>query len=270
MWENGAPTPTPQPAENRKIPAARRAGEGESVWWGQFLLSFILVTLTYAAVMLQWPCLPVLRDSFRQVMYSEQSLFLSDARGFSKFTERAAETLSDVTKSFWKTVDGNATAETAMRAVHDKGALVPSGAREESYCTPFPLVFPLKEAVVTQTSGYGWRTDPMGGSGTEFHLGNDLAAAQGTLVVAAADGIVRCAGAHSSYGNYLRILHENGDETLYAHLQYLFVRTGQSVSAGQPLGTVGQTGNATGPHLHFELLHKGIRYDPTEALQNAS
>ena len=85
-----------------------------------------------------------------------------------------------------------------------------------------------------------------------------------------ADGVVRYAGVHSSYGNYLRILHENGDETLYAHLQYLFVHTGQIVFAGECLGTVGRTGNATGPHLHFELLHKGIRYDPTEALQTAS
>lgn len=110
----------------------------------------------------------------------------------------------------------------------------------------------------------------MGGSGSDFHLGNDLAAATGTPVLAAADGVVRYAGTHSSYGNYLRILHANGDETLYAHLQYLFVHSGQSVSAGQCIGTVGETGNTTGPHLHFEILHKGIRYDPSEALQQAS
>ena len=77
-------------------------------------------------------------------------------------------------------------------------------------------------------------------------------------------------GVHSSYGNYLRILHADGDETLYAHMQYLFVRTGQAVTAGQVLGTVGETGNATGPHLHFEILHKGLRYDPSEALQSAA
>ena len=110
----------------------------------------------------------------------------------------------------------------------------------------------------------------MGGSGSDFHLGNDLAAAQGTAVLAAADGVVRSAGKHSSYGNYVRVLHANGDETLYAHLQYLFVHTGQTISAGACLGTVGETGNATGPHLHFELLHKGIRYDPSEALQTAA
>ena len=104
----------------------------------------------------------------------------------------------------------------------------------------------------------------------EFHLGNDLAAAEGTAVLAAADGVVRMAGRHKSYGNYLRVLHADGDETLYAHLQYLFVRAGEAVSAGQTLGTVGQTGNATGPHLHFEILHRGLRYDPAAALQHAS
>ena len=96
------------------------------------------------------------------------------------------------------------------------------------------------------------------------------AAAQGTPVLAAADGVVRMAGSHKSYGNYLRILHADGDETLYAHMQYLFVKAGECVTAGQILGTVGETGNATGPHLHFEILHRGLRYDPAEALQNAS
>ena len=109
----------------------------------------------------------------------------------------------------------------------------------------------------------------MGGLGDDFHIGNDLAAAQGTPVLAAADGVVRMAGSHKSYGNYLRILHADGDETLYAHMQYLFVKAGECVTAGQSLGTVGETGNATGPHLHFELLHAGVRYDPTRALAKA-
>ena len=110
----------------------------------------------------------------------------------------------------------------------------------------------------------------MGGLEEDFHIGNDLAAVEGTAVLAAADGVVRMAGRHKSYGNYLRVLHADGDETLYAHLQYLFVRAGEAVSAGQTLGTVGQTGNATGPHLHFEILHRGLRYDPAAALQHAS
>ena len=65
-------------------------------------------------------------------------------------------------------------------------------------------------------------------------------------------------------------MHADGDETIYAHMQYLFVSTGAVVTAGQVLGVVGETGNATGPHLHFEILHKGLRYDPAQALQDAA
>ena len=55
-------------------------------------------------------------------------------------------------------------------------------------------------------------------------------------------------------------------ETVYAHMQYLYVRAGEVVSAGQYLGTAGQTGRSTGAHLHFEFLTQGIRYDPAKAL----
>ena len=70
----------------------------------------------------------------------------------------------------------------------------------------------------------------------------------------------------AAYGNYVRLTHGDGQETLYAHMQYLYVRAGEVVQAGQSLGTVGQTGRATGAHLHFEFLTGGIRYDPSAAL----
>ena len=82
------------------------------------------------------------------------------------------------------------------------------------------------------------------------------------IVLAGADGIVAAARHSQSYGNYLRLSHADGEETLYAHMQYLYVRTGEVVKAGEPIGTVGQTGRATGAHLHLEWLCNGIRYDP--------
>lgn len=270
MWENAAPTPPPQASV--KAHGKRRAEQpdGDFVVWGQLLLSLVFLTVIALAYMLNWPFLPKLRLAFREAMQPEDSIFLSENRELSKFTENAAQTISEAIQNFLPEKDFSATPETALRQSHGKAESVPSGAREESYLPDFALCFPLAGRTCTYTSGYGWRTDPMGGSGSDFHLGNDLAAAEGTAVLAAADGVVRCAGVHSSYGNYVRILHEDGDETLYAHMQYLFVHTGQPISAGDCLGTVGETGNATGPHLHFELLHKGIRYDPSEALQNAS
>ena len=197
---------------------------------------------------------------------TEAALLLGEERNLLKFTEQTAGELADSARSMWGDFTLPATPESA-RTAHGQPS-PPAYARTDSYTPGFPLQFPLP-GQSRKTSGYGWRTDPMGGLGDDFHIGNDLAAAQGTPVLAAADGVVRMAGSHKSYGNYLRILHADGDETLYAHMQYLFVKAGECVTAGQSLGTVGETGNATGPHLHFELLHAGVRYDPTRALAKA-
>lgn len=267
MWENAAPVPPPQPSVTR---SRRRSGdEGQWVLWVQILLCAAVLAGVCCARFMQWPVLPVLRSAFDQAMQPEQETFLSEQRQLVKFTEQAASAVSRAANGFMEQLQPAATAENA-RTAHGKDEPVPANARAESYLPEFALTFPLAGHACTETSGYGWRTDPMGGQGTDFHLGNDLAAAQGTPVLAAADGVVRYAGVHSSYGNYVRILHADGDETLYAHMQYLFVHTGQPVTSGQVLGTVGETGNATGPHLHFEILHKGLRYDPSEALQSAS
>ena len=112
---------------------------------------------------------------------------------------------------------------------------------------------------------YGWRKDPFTGE-KAFHRGVDLACEEGTPVLAALDGVVTAARRGTAYGNYVRLTHGDGQETLYAHMQYLYVRAGEVVTAGQRLGTAGQTGRATGAHLHFEFLTGGIRYDPSAAL----
>lgn len=268
MWEETQTSP-PQAGKPPRTRSPRGGGE-DWVLGAQALLSLAVVGLVLAAKLLQWPILPQLRTTFAALMQPEQGIFLSDERNFAAFTEEAARTISKTVSTLWQNASGAATAETATRNFHAKSQPTPSGASLESYLPDFSLVFPLLGQASTKTSGYGWRTDPMGGSGTEFHLGNDLAAAEGTAILAVADGIVRVAAVHPSYGNYVRILHEEGDETLYAHLQYLFVHVGQPIHQGQQIGTVGDTGNTTGPHLHFELLHKGIRYDPSEALQRAA
>ena len=269
MWENAAPAPPPQPAVARRT--RRTTGSEEPlVLWVQILLCTAVVAVAFAAHTLHWPLLSTFREVFARAMQPEQTFFLSEQRNLAKFTEQATDAVARAAGRLWSGMETGATPETARRASHGKGESVPANARAESYLPSFSLTFPLAGHACTRTSGYGWRTDPMGGQGTDFRLGNDLAAAQGTEILAAADGVVRYAGVHSSYGNYLRILHADGDETLYAHMQYLFVRTGQAVTAGQVLGTVGETGNATGPHLHFEILHKGLRYDPSEALQSAA
>ncbi|AST92287.1 hypothetical protein BC6307_13815 [Sutcliffiella cohnii] len=88
------------------------------------------------------------------------------------------------------------------------------------------------------------------------HKGVDIAAPTGTAIMAANDGIVYFSGYRGSYGNVIMVKHENGLETLYAHLHKRFVVEGTEVKKGEIIGTVGSTGNSTGPHLHFEL-HNG-------------
>ena len=117
------------------------------------------------------------------------------------------------------------------------------------------LQWPLPVAG-TITSPQGYRTDPITGE-TSYHSGTDIAVPEGTPILAAADGTVTIANAldswGGSYGYYVKIDHGGGLTTLYAHCSSICVTTGQQVKAGEVIAYVGQTGRATGPHLHFEV-----------------
>ena len=141
----------------------------------------------------------------------------------------------------------------------------PAGCTLQSGTFSATSIFPLDTAEWRLSDGYGWREDPLTGE-EAFHRGVDLACALGTPVLSVLDGVVTAARQSASYGNYVVLSHAGGQETLYAHLQYCYVRAGEVVQVGQPLGTAGQTGRATGAHLHFELLERGLRCDPTRAL----
>lgn len=111
------------------------------------------------------------------------------------------------------------------------------------------------------SSAFGYRTSPINGE-REFHLALDIAAETGTDIFAYADGEVRYIGESDEFGLYFMIDHDNGVSTFYAHCSKLFVRKGDVVTCGQTVALVGETGNVTGPHLHFTLLKDGIRLDP--------
>jgi murein DD-endopeptidase MepM/ murein hydrolase activator NlpD len=115
------------------------------------------------------------------------------------------------------------------------------------------------------SSGYGRREDPIDGS-ARFHTGIDVAAQEGSPVLAAAPGIVRRAGKRGGYGNAVEIDNGGGTSTLYGHAKALAVKEGDRVEAGQPIAFVGHTGRATGSHLHFEVRKDGIPIDPKPAL----
>jgi murein DD-endopeptidase MepM/ murein hydrolase activator NlpD len=102
-------------------------------------------------------------------------------------------------------------------------------------------------------SGFGGRRNPFGGRSFEFHTGQDIDAAWGTPVVAAASGKVVIAGWQHGYGQVVYINHGSGLTTRYGHLSQIGVKIGQTVSRGEVLGNVGSTGRSTGPHLHYEV-----------------
>ena len=125
------------------------------------------------------------------------------------------------------------------------------------------LQWPLPVAG-TITSQFGHRVDPITGE-VSSHTGTDIACAEGTPILAAADGIVTVANGldswGGSYGYYIQIDHGGGLETLYAHCSSICVTNGQQVQAGQVIGYVGHTGRVTGNHLHLEVRIDSNRVD---------
>jgi hypothetical protein len=109
--------------------------------------------------------------------------------------------------------------------------------------------------------------DPFGPRGNRFHAGIDLIASAGTPVGAAAPGrVVFARWAAGGWGNLVVVAHGDGVRTLYAHLSRIDVKLNQFVGTGARLGAVGTTGDATGPHLHFEVRLRGAAVDPGTAL----
>jgi murein DD-endopeptidase MepM/ murein hydrolase activator NlpD len=113
-----------------------------------------------------------------------------------------------------------------------------------------PTVWPVDG---TLEGGFGGRRNPFGGSGYEFHSGQDIEAAWGAPVVAGASGRVSFAGWQNGYGQLVVVDHGGGLTTRYGHLSHIDVELNQTVSRAQLLGKVGSTGRSTGPHLHYEV-----------------
>ncbi len=111
------------------------------------------------------------------------------------------------------------------------------------------------------SSGFGMRTDPFSHR-AKFHKGLDLAAPVGMQVVAAMPGKVISAGYQRGYGNSVLVEHAGGLQTRYGHLGTINVKAGDVVSSQSALGTIGNTGRSTGPHLHFEVIRMGEPVDP--------
>jgi murein DD-endopeptidase MepM/ murein hydrolase activator NlpD len=111
------------------------------------------------------------------------------------------------------------------------------------------------------SSRYGWRNNPFSGSRT-FHNGMDMATSRGTAIYAALDGTVSSVGYDVTYGNYVIVSHHSGYQTMYAHMNTVLTARGNRVTTATKIGTVGNTGQSTGPHLHFTVFKNRSTLNP--------
>jgi hypothetical protein len=137
------------------------------------------------------------------------------------------------------------------------GATTYAALRRAPASCPLALAWPVAGQIV----------DPFGPRGNRFHAGVDIIAPTGTPVAAAAGGRVTYADwLAGGWGKLVVVAHPDGVRTMYAHLSSIDVRVGERVGTGARLGAVGATGDATGPHLHFEVRLRGAGVDPRQAL----
>jgi murein DD-endopeptidase MepM/ murein hydrolase activator NlpD len=145
-----------------------------------------------------------------------------------------------------------------------EGGLTPSFSGDWTSLADAPTMWPVEGRV---GSSFGEREDPFNGEG-KFHSGIDIEAAYGTPVRAAADGEATGESMGAGYGRQVVLNHGHGYETVYGHLSSVAVLAGQHVTRGQIIGYVGQSGRATGPHLHYEVRVNNTPVNPHKYLRS--
>jgi len=153
--------------------------------------------------------------------------------------------------------------EEARRAAARRAAQLAGESLPPEPGAPGQLLWPVSGPI---TSPFGMRMHPVYGRPI-LHAGIDIAANQGTTIGAAADGRVIVAGTQGDCGKMVAIDHHGGLSTIYCHMSQIFVGVGQDVQRGQAIGAVGMTGDATGPHLHFQVMQDGHPVDPMSFLR---
>lgn len=210
------------------------------------------------------------RDVYQAVFHPEESgqaletAVLEELPGASALdTLRMYREIGEDGEEAGETVSGQPGAEGQAEASNLAYVLysdqnLPSNVSLEQVILGFDYCAPLSGAL---TSNFGYREHPVEGE-ERFHYGVDLAADTGTEISCFADGTVTAVGESSSYGKYCIVAHGGGYSTLYAHCSRVTASSGTAVKKGQKIAEVGETGAATGPHLHFELQRDGVYLNP--------
>lgn len=180
--------------------------------------------------------------------------------------------IENSSKEYWVSVDTNF-------AIFDSMNVNPYRYDAMKLKDTLPMVlFNSERSWSMPLSGKHHKTSVFGPRGYSFHYGTDIRLSIGDSVFACYDGIIRIAKYNKGgYGNYVMVRHHNGLESLYGHLSKRLVNVGQEVKAGDLIGFGGNTGRSSGPHLHFEVRHRGVAFNPesvfdftTQELRNST
>ncbi|MBQ5754512.1 MAG: M23 family metallopeptidase [Oscillospiraceae bacterium] len=287
MWQNETERdnkqlfpPQPDLKDVFRYREEKRAMPVSPVLKCQILLCSALLLVVLGARQVGLPAYAEMKEAYRQVLArdmnlaKEQELLTLAGEMLLEFEARAEEAAAYLKKKF--EAEAPATERNVAEAPEGEWAAwegfylkkLPEGCSLKCYMPKGEMLSPL--AWYTVSSPYGWRKDPFTGRKGDFHKGIDLAAAEGTPILAAAEGVTEAVLADVQGGNWVKLRHKEGVSTRYCHMQYVFVHPGETVAAGQKIGTVGQTGKVTGPHLHWELMHENTLYDPSQALGQAA
>ena len=169
-----------------------------------------------------------------------------------------------ITENYTEDIDNVSieTVKVAQAQVEEKvAALI-----EEDEKSKKPIINGILLAVTPVSGSITSRFGAISSIRSGAHTGTDIAAPNGTPIKAVANGTVTFAERNGSYGNLIKITHENGVETWYGHCSQLYATVGQQVKAGDIIAAVGSTGNSTGPHLHLEIRLNGTAINPQQYL----
>ena len=227
-------------------------------------VSGILLVLVVAIKLLMPDLANAYKDKLLHLMGENTDFveaFSAVGKAFSK-EGGIRDTLEDAYTAVFGEKKPEEAASPAQTAAVFSGVYTPESLPEQTALDQRVLGFayapPLQGDV---TSGFGYRVHPIAGE-NRFHYGVDIGAQEGTDIRAFAGGTVGVVAQSSELGNYVTVNHPDGFSTLYAHCKYVTATAGQTVRCEDVLAQVGQTGVATGPHLHFELHWEQIYLNP--------
>jgi murein DD-endopeptidase MepM/ murein hydrolase activator NlpD len=199
----------------------------------------------------------VASDSAPATAQADEPVSVAEELGMVR-AEQPALTQDETTSRLQQLVASRAEREDAQAAAAQAQADADAAALAAAAEAARPrTVLPVQGARISSGFGSRWGT---------LHAGVDFAAPLGTPEYAAADGVVVRAGAASGFGLAVYVQHENGDVTVYGHMQQILVAEGQTVRAGDTIALLGNQGQSTGPHLHFEVHLGGVDGEKVDPL----